>query len=101
MHYLKKTTLRINTMTNLDILGLAASVFTTSSQIPQAIRTYKTRDVSGISLPTYVIITIGLMLWLTYGIIKNDLPLIVANSTMVLLTFAIAMMKVVFEKNPA
>ncbi len=85
-------------MTDLDILGLAASVFTTSSQIPQAIRTYKTRDVSGISLSTYVIITIGLLLWLTYGIIKNDLPLIVANSTMVLLTIVITIMKVVFEK---
>lgn len=88
-------------MTNLDILGLAASIFTTSSQIPQVIRTYKTRDVSGISLSTYVIITIGLLLWLTYGLMKNDLPLIVANSTMVLLTIAIAIMKVVFEKNPA
>ncbi|HOY69974.1 MAG TPA: SemiSWEET transporter [Methylotenera sp.] len=86
-------------MTNLDILGLAASIFTTSSQIPQVIRTYKTRDVSGISLSTYVIITIGLLLWLTYGLMKNDLPLIVANSTMVLLTIAIAVMKVVFEKN--
>lgn len=98
MHYLKKT-IKAITMTNLDLLGLAASIFTTSSQIPQVIRTYKTRDVSGISLSTYVIITIGLLLWLTYGIIKNDLPLIVANSTMVLLTFAIALMKVVFEKS--
>lgn len=88
-------------MTSIDILGLAASIFTTSSQIPQVIRTYKTRDVSGISLSTYVIITIGLLLWLTYGIIKNDLPLIVANSTMVLLTIAIAIMKVVFEKKPS
>ena len=88
-------------MTDLDILGLAASVFTTSSQIPQVIRTYKTRDVSGISLSTYVIITIGLLLWLTYGIIKNDLPLIVANSTMVILTIAIAIMKIAFEKKPA
>ncbi|MGB4812255.1 MAG: SemiSWEET transporter [Methylophilaceae bacterium] len=85
-------------MSNLDILGLVASIFTTSSQIPQVIRTYKTRDVSGISLSTYVIITIGLLLWLTYGIIKNDLPLIVANSTMVLLTIVIAVMKVIFEK---
>lgn len=99
MHYLKKTIQHTTIMTNLDILGLVASFFTTSSQIPQVIRTYKTRDVSGISLSTYVIITIGLLLWLTYGIIKNDLPLIVANSTMVLLTFSITIMKLIFEKN--
>ncbi len=85
-------------MTSLDLLGLTASAFTTSSQIPQVIRTYKTRDVSGISLSTYVIITLGLLLWLTYGVIKQDIPLIVANSTMVLLTFAITIMKVLFEK---
>jgi MtN3 and saliva related transmembrane protein len=85
-------------MTNLDILGLVATCFTTSSFIPQVITTYKTRDVSGISLSTYVIITFGLALWLIYGILKHDLPLIVANSMMVILTFSIAMMKIKFEK---
>lgn len=85
-------------MTNLDILGLIATIFTTSSFVPQVLRTWKTRDVSGISLPTYVIITIGLALWLAYGLMKNDLPLIVANSVMVLLTFAISAMKIMFDK---
>jgi MtN3 and saliva related transmembrane protein len=85
-------------MTNLDILGLVATCFTTSSFVPQVITTYKTRDVSGISLPTYVIITLGLALWLLYGILKHDLPLIVANSMMVVLTFSIALMKIRFEK---
>lgn len=73
-------------MTSLDWLGLVASVFTTSSFIPQVWRTWKTRDVSGISLPTYLIITIGLALWLVYGILRGDLPLIVANAVMVVLT---------------
>ncbi|NOT14782.1 MAG: SemiSWEET transporter [Methylotenera sp.] len=85
-------------MTNLDILGLIATAFTTSSFVPQVITTWKTRDVSGISLPTYVIITIGLALWLIYGILKGDLPLIVANSVMVILTFTITMMKITFDK---
>ncbi len=85
-------------MTNLDILGLVATCFTTSSFIPQVIRTWKTKDVSGISLSTYVIITIGLALWLVYGIYKEDLPLIVANSVMVVLTLAISIMKIAFEK---
>lgn len=81
----------------LDILGLVATSFTTSAFVPQVWRTWKTRDVSGISLPTYVIITIGLALWLVYGLLKNDLPLIVANSLMVILTGAITLMKLRFE----
>lgn len=85
-------------MTGLDILGLVASVFTTSSFVPQVWRTWKTRDVSGISLPTYLIITIGLALWLIYGILRGDLPLIVANAVMVVLTGAITVMKIVFGK---
>lgn len=85
-------------MTSLDLLGLVASVFTTSSFIPQVWRTWKTRDVSGISLPTYLIITIGLALWLIYGILRGDLPLIVANAVMVVLTGAITVMKIVFSK---
>ena len=85
-------------MTHLDILGLIATAFTTSSFVPQVWRTWKTRDVSGISLPTYAIITVGLALWLVYGILKGDLPLTVANAVMVVLTGAITVMKIVFSK---
>jgi MtN3 and saliva related transmembrane protein len=87
-------------MNSLDALGLVATCFTTSSFIPQVWQIWKTRDVSGISLPTYVIITFGLALWLLYGLLKNDLPLIVANSMMVVLTGAITIMKIRFSKKP-
>ena len=83
-------------MQALDVLGLVASAFTTSSFVPQVWRTWKTRDVSGISLPTYLIITVGLALWLVYGVLRGDLPLIVANAVMVVLTGAITVMKIVY-----
>jgi len=85
-------------MSELDILGLIAPGFSTSSFIPQIWRTWKTRDVSGISLPTYVILMIALTLWLLYGILKSDAPLIIANAIMIMLSGAIAVMKIVFEK---
>ena len=85
-------------MTSLDILGLIAACFTTSSFAPQVWRTWRTRDVSGISLATYVVITIGLALWLLYGVLRGDVPLVVANSVMVVLTAAIAAMKIAFSK---
>jgi len=82
----------------LDILGLVATGFTTSSFVPQVWRTWRTRDVSGISLPTYVIITIGLALWLLYGWLRGDMPLVVANAVMVVLTGAITVMKLRFGR---
>jgi len=84
-------------MTSVDILGLIATCFTTSSFMPQVWHTWRTRDVSGISLATYVVLTIGLTLWLIYGLFKGDLPLVVVNSVMVTLTTAITAMKVVFN----
>lgn len=88
-------------MNHIDILGLIATAFTTSSFVPQVWRTWKTRDVSGISLPTYLIITIGLALWLAYGILKDDLPLIIANAIMVVLTGTITAMKLSYGRSPA
>ncbi len=88
-------------MNALDLLGLVATCFTTSSFVPQVWRTWKTRDVSGISLPTYVIITIGLALWLVYGWLRGDMPLVVANAVMVVLTGAITVMKLRFEQRAA
>lgn len=85
-------------MQPLDILGLIATCFTTYSFVPQVWRTWKTRDVSGISLSSYLIITVGLFLWLVYGYLKGDLPLMVANSVMVVLTAAITIMKLRFTE---
>lgn len=86
-------------MTSLDALGLVATSFTTASFAPQAWRIWRTRDVSGISLVTYLILTLGLVLWLIYGLLKGDLPLVVANSVMVVLTTAITCMKIMYGKS--
>jgi MtN3 and saliva related transmembrane protein len=83
-------------MQTLDLLGLVATCFTTSSFMPQVWRTWRTRDVSGISLASYAVITVGLALWLIYGLLRGDLPLIVANAVMVVLTAAITVMKIVY-----
>ena len=88
-------------MNALDLLGLVATCCTTASFVPQVWRTWKTRDVSGISLPTYVIITIGLALWLVYGWLRGDMLLMVANAVMVVLTGAITVMKLRFEQRAA
>ena len=52
-----------------DMIGTVAAVLTTISFVPQVWHSFKTRDVSGISLPMYSIFTVGIALWLVYGIL--------------------------------
>ena len=60
-------------------LGYAAASLTTLSFFPQALKTLRGADVSGISLRTYGLLTVGIATWAVYGILVQDGPLIVAN----------------------
>jgi MtN3 and saliva related transmembrane protein len=64
---------------NPEWLGYAAAVFTTASFIPQAVMTIRSRDTRGISRGMYIIFTVGVALWLAYGIYIDSLPMILAN----------------------
>lgn len=61
------------------IIGLLAAISTTSSFLPQAIKTIKTKDTSGISLGMYFLFSFGTLLWFIYGIMDSDLPIMIAN----------------------
>ena len=58
------------------IIGLAAATLTTLSFIPQVWRSLRTHDMHGISLGMYITYTIGIALWLTYGLLIGDLPVV-------------------------
>jgi len=64
----------------LLVLGLTAAVFTTSAGIPQLIKAIKTKSTKDLSLGMFIILSIGVLLWLIYGIITKDAPIIVANT---------------------
>jgi MtN3 and saliva related transmembrane protein len=76
-----------------DIIGTVAAVLTTVSFIPQAIKTFRTRDVSGISLRMYSAFTAGVALWLVYGILLTAWPIIIANLVTLSLALSILVMK--------
>ena len=63
----------------ITLLGLVAATLTTASFLPQAIKTIKTRHTKDLSLGMYVLLTTGASLWLIYGILIKDLPIILAN----------------------
>ena len=63
-----------------DILGFTAAVLTTVAFLPQAIKTIRTRDTRAISLFMYVTFTIGVAVWLGYGVALKSWPVIVSNA---------------------
>jgi MtN3 and saliva related transmembrane protein len=67
---------------------------TTLAFIPQAVHSYKTRDLSGISLPMYSAFTLGVALWLAYGVLKQDWPIIIANVITLGLSLLILLLKI-------
>lgn len=80
----------------IDAIGSIAAVLTTASFVPQAWHSFKTRDVSGISLGMYSVFTLGVALWLLYGVLLQSWPLMIANSVTLALAAAILVMKLRF-----
>jgi MtN3 and saliva related transmembrane protein len=78
-----------------DSLGYVAASLTTLSFVPQAWHTFQTRDVSGISLGMYSAFTLGVLLWLVYGVMLGAWPMIVANVITLALATGILVMKLV------
>lgn len=81
-----------------DVIGSLAASLTTASFLPQAWLTFKTRDVSGISLGMYSVFTIGVALWLAYGWLLQAWPIVIANAVTLALALAILGMKLVFGR---
>jgi MtN3 and saliva related transmembrane protein len=81
-----------------DMLGYAAATLTTASFVPQAWRTFRTKDVSGISLRMYSVFTLGVAVWLAYGIVLKEVPMMVANSSTLVFACAVLVMKLKYGK---
>ena len=64
---------------NADYLGFIAATLTTIAFIPQTVQSWKTRDMSGISLPMYSLFTTGVILWIIYATLIWNLPVLIAN----------------------
>jgi MtN3 and saliva related transmembrane protein len=76
----------------ITVLGFAAALCSTVSFVPQAARILRTRNTTAISAPMYALTTLGFALWLGYGIVKHEWPLIVTNGTcLVLAAFILTM----------
>tara|TARA_R110001632_G_scaffold66962_8_gene157542 strand:- start:905 stop:1174 length:270 start_codon:yes stop_codon:yes gene_type:complete len=64
---------------NIEILGLLAATLTTAAFLPQVYKTWKTKDVSSLSLPMFLLFFLGIVLWFIYGLYINSLSLLLGN----------------------
>lgn len=78
---------------SIEWLGYAAAVLTTLAFVPQAIKTIRSRDTSGISLAMYVVFTVGIGFWFLYGLALGSWPMILANITTFVLALVILVLK--------
>jgi MtN3 and saliva related transmembrane protein len=80
-------------VTGITLIGFAAAFCTTVAFVPQVVRTWRTRSTRDISLAMFVVMTTGVLLWLIYGLLVHDRPLVVANGITFVLSLTILVMK--------
>ncbi|HXH46272.1 MAG TPA: SemiSWEET transporter [Bradyrhizobium sp.] len=77
----------------IKLIGFAAATCTTVAYAPQAIKVWKTRSTGDISLGMFLVMVLGIALWLVYGLLSGDAPLVAANAVTMVLAGGILVMK--------
>ena len=85
-------------MNLIDVLGFSAGICVTLSVIPQILKVWKRKKVKDISLLTFSVLTFGIALWVIYGILKNDIPIIVTNLISLLLNSIMIYFIIYYER---
>ncbi|PSN20313.1 hypothetical protein C7271_02845 [filamentous cyanobacterium CCP5] len=75
-------------------LGLLAGTLTTAAYLPQVIKTWRTKSADGLSWSMLVILCLGLLMWLAYGVYIHDVPVICANVVTLMLSSLILGLKI-------
>lgn len=86
---------------NPTVIGLIAGTLTSIAAIPQVVKTLKTRHVRDISIWQPLLLAFGVSLWMIYGILINDLPLIIANVIPLLCNIVLTGMKIRYNNEAA
>jgi MtN3 and saliva related transmembrane protein len=85
----------MNDMTST--IGFFAAILTTGAFVPQVLKVWRARSAADISLGMYTLFTLGVALWLVYGVLIQSWPVIVANFITLLLAGAVLVMKIRFN----
>jgi MtN3 and saliva related transmembrane protein len=78
-------------------IGMIAALLTTAAFAPQAIQAWRSRSTRDVSLTMFLLMVSGIALWLTYGILIGDVPLIASNAVTLVLAGSILVAKLRFR----
>ncbi len=84
-------------MEYVTIIGMMAAALTTTAFFPQLLKVWKTKSTRDISLSMFAIFCSGIFLWLIYGILNEDPPVIVANFLVFIQAALIVMLKIKYK----
>ncbi|QQS14910.1 MAG: SemiSWEET family sugar transporter [Rhodospirillales bacterium] len=79
---------------NLEIVGFIAGTLTTISFVPQVVKALRTRSVDDLSIGMLLTFTLGVVMWLAYGVVLRDAPLLIFNSITLVLTSVLVWLKI-------
>lgn len=85
-------------MEMVEVIGFIAGIFTTIAVLPQLIKSWQTKKVSNVSPVMFAILMIGVGLWVVYGVLKSDLPIILTNGTSFLLNTLMLILMLRYKK---
>jgi MtN3 and saliva related transmembrane protein len=77
----------------VELVGFAAATLTTASFLPQALKSWRSRDTAGLSLGMYALFTVGVGLWFCYGVLLGSWPMMIANVITLSLSLLILALK--------
>lgn len=86
-------------MTGIDTLGMTAGTISAITFLPQVIKTWKSKSAKDISVLMFSFATISVILWLIYGILINNWPVIYTNGCVLILSLIMVYFKLKFSKN--
>jgi len=85
-------------MDALTALGLTAGILTTCSFVPQLTKVWRTKSADDLSYAMFGVFSIGVGLWLAYGVLRRDAPIIVANAVTLILAIGILILKMRYRR---
>lgn len=80
-------------------LGFLAAFCTTAAFVPQLVRVVRLRSARDISLPTFLLFSVGVFFWLLYGLDTGSKPVIVSNCVTLVLSVSILLLKLHYDRN--
>ncbi len=82
---------------NIEVIGIIAAVLTTFGFVPQVFKSFRTKNVEGISLTMYLAMFIGLIFWLIYGFLIDSFAIKLANIVSGILVFTLIVLRIIYK----